>query len=139
MTTLNDNLRPLLLYSTRRKLKWCLSLCHSSPAIALPRLDNTSLSSPFDPNLFLVYLLYSMPTILQRARAAIEGDRNVSNNTNTAGQPLYMPKQGECCVVTSMYRSMSATSTSPFHPHHRVQHRCHYTWPPSVGFVEPAL
>lgn len=38
-----------------------------------------------------------MPTILQRARAAIEGDRGGAN-TNTAGQPLYMPKQGACCV-----------------------------------------
>jgi hypothetical protein len=34
----------------------------------------------------------SMPTILQRAKAVIEGDRG--HGTNTNGQPLYMRQQG---------------------------------------------
>lgn len=80
--------------SSRHSYITCLlaSTSTSTPALIRLSTQSCSLYSSFHP----------MPTILQRARAAMmEGDRNGernATNTNTAGQPLYMPKQGEYCV-----------------------------------------
>lgn len=65
----------------------------------------------------------------------MEGERGVNNaNTNTTGQPLYMPKQGECCVPDHVSYDFPL-SLSTFYPSFIDPH---YTCPPSVGQVEQA-
>lgn len=57
-------------------------------------------------------------------------------HTNTAGQPLYMPNPGECCVLYEI---------SPLcreERHHAVVNNHllhHYTSTPSVGLVDARL
>lgn len=52
-----------------------------------------------------------MPTILQRAKAVIEGDRG--HGSNTTGHPLYMPPKGASAQSTR--RLVFHTSVLPEH------------------------